>query len=125
MIETERPLAPLYEGEEQFKELANRLNALANESRLRALHAMSLNPEGIPVEALAEHLGISQPTLSHHLRILCVAGMARAKKVGLYRLHYLCEDAVSQVFADTAHLLSIDGAEDGTVACDSGSFQQQ
>lgn len=46
---------------------------------------------------LQEELAISQPTLSHHMRILCDAGIVNARKEGKWTHYSLNDDASVQV----------------------------
>lgn len=54
--------------------------ALGDESRLRIVHALA--KETFCVCDLAKELGISQPTLSHHLKILRDTGLVKGEKDG-------------------------------------------
>ena len=88
-------------------ELAKQLWAIGDIARLNILRLLprSTNCEhGNNVSQLAEKLGMSQPTVSHHLRILRQAGLVQNKK--------MCRDVfywVDPVQAETvlAHLTSI------------------
>lgn len=70
------------------------LKALANERRLQILEWLQdprahfppqvegdLVEDGVCGALIAEKLGISQPTLSEHMKILCQARLVRAKRV--------------------------------------------
>src|SRR3954468_4413634 len=70
------------------------LRALANERRLRILEWLKdpvahfppqiegdLIEDGVCGVLIAEKLGISQPTLSEHLKILTQAGLVRPKRI--------------------------------------------
>jgi len=70
------------------------LRALANERRLQILEWLKdprahfppqvdgdLVEDGVCCVHLADKLGLSQPTLSEHMRILVQAGLVRAKKI--------------------------------------------
>ena len=61
-------------------ELARLFKALGDESRLRILHALSTRT--YCVCDLAKRLGISQPTLSHHLKVLRDTGLVNGEKDG-------------------------------------------
>jgi len=65
-------------------ELARQLWAIGDITRLRILRLLpdSDNCEhGNNVSQLAEQLGLSQPTISHHLRVLRQAGIVQHKKM--------------------------------------------
>ena len=61
------------------------LKALSNEARLMIVRFLSKQP--MCVNALACRLGISQPAVSQHLKVLENAGLVRGDKQG-YWVHY-------------------------------------
>jgi DNA-binding transcriptional ArsR family regulator len=60
--------------------LSEAMRALADETRLRILCLLRDQPRY--VYDLTERLGISQPLVSHHLKILKVAGLVCCRKDG-------------------------------------------
>src|SRR5689334_19280669 len=65
--------------------LAGVLKALADPARLRLLSLLQSAPGGTACPAdLIEPLGLSQPTVSHHLRILSSAGLIEREKRGVW-----------------------------------------
>lgn len=69
--------------EDGAAELAHGFSALSDPARLRVLSILSSAPEGeVCVCDLVEPLGKSQPTVSHHLRILSEAGLVRGERRG-------------------------------------------
>ncbi len=72
---------PLDEGE--AKELARGFAALADPARLRLFSLIAVQPGGeVCACALVEPLGRSQPTVSHHLRVLYEAGLVDRERRG-------------------------------------------
>lgn len=66
--------APL--SEDQAKALADKIKALADPARLRLLSLILASPEHTACTCdLTEPLGLTQPTVSHHLRKLVNAGL--------------------------------------------------
>ena len=64
-------------------ELANGFSALADPVRLRVLSILAAAPEGeVCVCDFVEPLARSQPTVSHHLRILSEAGLVQGDRRG-------------------------------------------
>ncbi|WP_285498937.1 metalloregulator ArsR/SmtB family transcription factor [Actinokineospora sp. NBRC 105648] len=55
---------------------------LADPTRVKLLHTVATAPGEIAVGALAEAIGVSQPTCSHHLRKLADVGFVRLRKEG-------------------------------------------
>ncbi len=67
----------------QAAELAVGFTALPDPVRLRVLGLLAAAPEGeVCVYAFVEPLGKSQPTISHHLKILSDAGLVHGDKRG-------------------------------------------
>lgn len=66
--------------------------ALADPTRLRLLQLLSRQREGhaLCVNALACRLGVSQPAVSQHLRVLKQVGLVRGERRG-YRVHYFID----------------------------------
>ncbi|GAB1511441.1 helix-turn-helix domain-containing GNAT family N-acetyltransferase [Actinophytocola sp. KF-1] len=56
--------------------------SLAEPTRVRLLHAVATTPGGLTVGGLAELLGISQSTCSHHVRKLADVGFLKPHKEG-------------------------------------------
>ncbi len=64
-------------------ELAGGFTALADPVRLRVLSMLAAAPEGeVCVCELVGPLGKSQPTVSHHLKILSDAGLVHGERRG-------------------------------------------
>ncbi len=63
--------------------LATALRALADPARLRIISLLQSQPEGEAcVCHLTEPLGLSQPTVSHHLKVLLEAGLLEREQRG-------------------------------------------
>ncbi len=69
----------------QDRKIAGFFKALGDENRIRILR-MLCQGERCACELL-EEMDISQPTLSHHMRILCDAGVVNGRKNGKW-MHY-------------------------------------
>ncbi len=67
-------------------------SALADPTRLRLLQILARQPEDRPlcVCALAARLGVSQPAVSQHLRVLRGLGLVQAARQGP-RVHYFLD----------------------------------
>ena len=64
-------------------QLANGFSALADPVRLRLLSILAASPEGeVCVCDLVDPLAKSQPTVSHHLRVLSEAGLVHGDRRG-------------------------------------------
>ncbi|WP_460775817.1 metalloregulator ArsR/SmtB family transcription factor [Microbacterium sp. GXF7504] len=83
---------------------ATRLKALADPTRLRLLSivAASADQEACVCD-LTEPVGLSQPTVSHHLKVLTEAGFLSRSKRGTWAYYRLRPNAL----ADVSSLLAI------------------
>jgi ArsR family transcriptional regulator, arsenate/arsenite/antimonite-responsive transcriptional repressor len=92
---------PILEGElsaEDADELATTLKALADPARLRLLSVIQAQPEGEAcVCHLTEPLGLGQPTISHHLRILEEAGFLKHERRGRWVYYRVVPEALTAV----------------------------
>jgi ArsR family transcriptional regulator, arsenate/arsenite/antimonite-responsive transcriptional repressor len=76
---------PLLEGaigEDDAETLAGAFKALADPARLRLVSIIAGSPEGRCACDLVAPLGRSQPTVSHHLRVLREAGLVESERRG-------------------------------------------
>ena len=84
--------------------LAERFKALADPARLRMLSLVSERGEVCGCE-LVEPLGLSQPTVSHHLKVLHGAGLLERERRGRwihYRVDQASVDGLRDALATTA-----------------------
>ena len=65
---------------------ASIFKALGDEKRLRIMHQIASQPGICSCKVLAEH-EMSQSTLSHHMKLLCKAGLVKCEKDGKW-VHY-------------------------------------
>lgn len=87
---------------EAADELAHTIKALADPTRLRLLSIVAASEGGEAcVCDLIEPVGLSQPTVSHHLKVLTEAGFLARTKRGTWAYYALVPgalDRVSQLF---------------------------
>lgn len=80
------------------EKLARSLKALADPARLRLL---SIVASHVDAEAcvcdLTEPLGLSQPTVSHHLKVLVEAGYLNREKRGTWAYYSLTPNSLESV----------------------------
>ena len=90
----------------QAADLARMLKALADPARLRLVSMVAAHERGEAcVCDLTEPLGLTQPTVSHHLKILVEAGIFTRDKRGVWAYYALVPsalDALSSVLSSTA-----------------------
>ncbi len=82
---------PLFAGvinDEDATEMAPVLAALADPVRLRVVSMLAAAPDGSACGCdLEDPLGLSQPTVSHHLKVLREAGLIEGERRGRW-IHY-------------------------------------
>lgn len=95
------PLAQATITEAEAEVLAVRLKALADPARLRLVSLIQASPEAEACTCdLVDPLGLSQPTVTHHLRRLAEAGIVAGEKRGrwtYYRVEPRALDAIVDV----------------------------
>lgn len=73
------------------------LKALAHPVRWRMLQLMAVNADGVCVCDLESQFDVSQPTISHHLRILREAGIVTTTQRGTWVFYAVAPHAVHQL----------------------------
>ncbi len=87
--------------------LASTLKAIADPARLRLLSLVAAHQAGEACACdLIEPLGLSQPTVSHHLKVLVEAGILTRDQRGKWAYYRL----VPRALADLARLIAPDTA---------------
>jgi ArsR family transcriptional regulator len=95
---------------ERDSPIATALRALANERRLQILEWLrqprrhfppqvdgDLVEDGVCTLLIAEKLGVSQPTVSEHLRVLAQAGLIRGKPIKQWIFYKRDEAAIGEL----------------------------
>ena len=77
----------------QTETLAEIFKALSDPTRLKIIRLLSRKKPMLCVGALAHQLGISQPAVSQHLRVLKNAGILRAHRFG-FHVHYVFNPSI-------------------------------
>jgi ArsR family transcriptional regulator, arsenate/arsenite/antimonite-responsive transcriptional repressor len=72
-----------------FQRSQTLLSALGDQSRQRVIALLLSAPEPTAVNDIAGRVGLSQPAVSHHLRILKEAGIVVVERSGKQRLYSL------------------------------------
>jgi ArsR family transcriptional regulator len=79
-------------------ELAATLKALADPVRLRILSLIAMQPDAEAcVCHLTEPIGLSQPTMTHHLQVLHKAGILSREKRGAWVYYRIVADRLEEV----------------------------
>lgn len=94
-------------GEEAAAELSRMFKALGDPVRLRLLSLIASHEGGEAcVCDLTGPFDVSQPTISHHLKVLREAGLVGSERRGTWVYYWVLPDALAQLSA----LLQIPGA---------------
>ncbi len=85
---------------EQADALARTLKAIADPARLRLLSLVAAHAGGEAcVCDLTDPVGLSQPTVSHHLKVLVEAGLLSRDKRGVWAYYALVPGALDALAA--------------------------
>lgn len=79
--------------QENFRQETAYFKALSDPNRLRILQCLQKGPR-CACELLTD-LDLSQPTLSHHMRVLCEAGVVVGTKEGKW-MHYRLDPSAKE-----------------------------
>src|SRR5690606_35842157 len=81
---------------EQAERLARMFKALGDPTRVRLLSMIAAQPEREAcICDLVEPVGLSQPTVSHHMKQLVDAGIVVREQRGRWAFHRLVEDTLT------------------------------
>ena len=94
------PLTTSALGQADAERLAGLLKVVADPTRLRLLSLIAASPEGeVCVCDLTAPLGLSQPTISHHLKVMAGAGLVEREKRGVWAYYRIVPDALGNLAA--------------------------
>ena len=89
------PLLRTRLGREDAEELATAFRAIADPGRLRLLSFIAAQPGAEAcVCHLVQPLGLAQPTVSHHLKVLTEAGLLARERRGTWMFYRLMPERV-------------------------------
>lgn len=77
---------------EEFADRSALLIALGNESRQAIFLDLLRNWGGLRTYEIAKHVGLSKPTVSHHLGIMKKAGIVSVKRIGTMQIYHPSEN---------------------------------
>lgn len=85
-------LAPSELPQSRVDDLARRIKAVADPTRLRMLDLLSQQSEPICVCDITPLFSQNQPTISHHLRLLREAGLIETDKRGIWSYYRVTDE---------------------------------
>ena len=93
------PLAAPTLSDDEAAATADVFKALADPARVRIVNVLATSGEPVCVCNLTEPLGLSQPTVSHHLKKLTDAGLLEREQRGKWAYFSLRPEAVEKLGA--------------------------
>jgi ArsR family transcriptional regulator, arsenate/arsenite/antimonite-responsive transcriptional repressor len=78
---------------------AGLFKTLAEPHRVRIVNLLATSPDPVCVCEFTEPLGLSQPTVSHHLKKLVEAGLLEREQRGTWAYYSLNRDALGRLAA--------------------------
>jgi ArsR family transcriptional regulator, arsenate/arsenite/antimonite-responsive transcriptional repressor len=83
----------------QAERMARIAKALADPIRLQLVDVLRRHAGKVCVCELVPLFDLSQPTVSHHLKVLREAGIVDSERVGLWAYYYVLPDALEELSA--------------------------
>jgi ArsR family transcriptional regulator len=93
------PLGASSLSDDQAQATARVFKALADPHRVKILNLLATSPEPVCVCEFTEPLGLSQPTVSHHLKKLVAAGLLDREQRGTWAYYSLRPGALGGLAA--------------------------
>jgi ArsR family transcriptional regulator, arsenate/arsenite/antimonite-responsive transcriptional repressor len=100
------PLGAASLSDDQAEATARLFKALADPARVKIVNLLATSPDPVCVCEFTGPLGLSQPTVSHHLKKLVQAGLLEREQRGTWAYYSLRRDAL----AGLATALDLQGA---------------
>jgi ArsR family transcriptional regulator len=91
---------------EDAEATARVFKALSDPARVRIVNLLARNPEPACVCELTPAVGLSQPTVSHHLKKLVQAGLLRREQRGVWAYYTLDREGLERA----ASVFDLEGA---------------
>ena len=82
---------------EQAERMARIAKALGDPIRLQIVDVLRKHPGKVCVCELVPLFDLSQPTVSHHLKVLRDAGLVDSERRGLWAYYYVISDALEEL----------------------------
>ncbi|MFT8396738.1 ArsR/SmtB family transcription factor [Propionibacterium sp.] len=89
----------------ESRDLARKLKALSDPTRLQLLQLVAAHPEGRAcICDLTEPLGVTQPTVSHHMKLLAESGFVTREQQGKWAYYAIKPEALNDLGQHLASL---------------------
>ena len=86
-------------------QVADVFKALSDATRLKIIKLILAKGNNLCVGMIAQKLGITQPAVSQHLKVLKNAGLVEANRMGFHMHYYIIDDAVQKYGVDIRKIL--------------------
>jgi ArsR family transcriptional regulator, arsenate/arsenite/antimonite-responsive transcriptional repressor len=93
------PLGALALSDAEAEATARLFKALADPRRVKIINMLATSPDPVCVCEFTGPLGLSQPTVSHHLKKLVTAGLLHREQRGVWAYYSLDRDALGRLAA--------------------------
>ena len=93
------PLAATVMSDEEATATSEIFKALSDPARVRIVNLLATNGEPVCICDLIAPVGLSQPTVSHHMKKLLAAGLVEREQRGKWAFFSLKRDAVETLAA--------------------------
>jgi ArsR family transcriptional regulator len=93
------PLGAPSLSDDEARATAQLFKALADPHRVKIVNLLATSPEPVCVCEFTGPLGLSQPTVSHHLKKLIQAGLLEREQRGTWAYYSLNRDALGRLSA--------------------------
>ena len=91
------PLGAPSLSDDQAQATAQLFKALADPARVKIVNLLATSPDPVCVCEFTEPLGLSQPTVSHHLKKLVAAGLLDREQRGTWAYYTLNRNALGRL----------------------------
>jgi ArsR family transcriptional regulator len=91
------PLAAATLSDDEAEATAELFRSLADPARVKILNLLATTGDAVCVCELTEPLGLSQPTVSHHLKKLTDAGLLEREQEGKWAYFTINKEAMARV----------------------------
>ena len=81
--------------EKTYSDYATVLKALGEPTRLQIMEMISCGE--LCACVILEKFNITQPTLSHHMKVLCESGLVNSRKEGKWMYYSINQDAIQEL----------------------------
>ncbi len=99
------PVTMVTPGPDESRDLARRLKALSDPTRLLLVQLVATHPGGRAcICDLTEPLGVTQPTVSHHMKVLVESGVVTREQQGRWAYYTIQPEALDDLVRQLARL---------------------